>query len=241
MPTQNSLNKAHIGALNKSVPPECLYCEKRCPDMGQLRFHMRLHIGIRPYKCQLCNYKHWYKTQMKNTHFPNVHGRKGIDTDVITNIEDERKLETTVEQDIQEIRGNQERRQRGENIGGKKLPPREAGAVDHDYYLTKYDSIPYPLPKSVQQESHLVYEVNQNGIPIPKLRPENNLMNQNSNHVMIGANNKIRYLPTPNGATNLSVDSNNTYQTTNHITYPCSTVQNDFKDLSIDKLLENDF
>merc|ERR1719167_1731497 len=88
---------------------------------------------------------------MQNIHFVNVHHRKGLLTDIETDLEIEKRMEAKVEEDAQEIRDNRSKAMRGESVGEKKMPPRETGAVNHEYFLQKYDdNNVYPLPSNNQ-------------------------------------------------------------------------------------------
>merc|ERR1712109_205306 len=89
-----------------NVLHECIYCEKTFGHTGQIKTHLRAHVGMRPYKCALCNYRHWYKTPMQNIHFVNVHHRKGLLSEIETDIEEEKRMEAKVEEDANEIRAN---------------------------------------------------------------------------------------------------------------------------------------
>ena len=40
----------------KGVLPECLYCEKKFPSSSNIKAHVKIHYGLRPYKCSLCNF-----------------------------------------------------------------------------------------------------------------------------------------------------------------------------------------
>merc|ERR1712156_142112 len=115
--------------LNKLVNPECIYCDKRYSNMGPIRPHLRLHLGVRPYKCAECEYKHWEKNTMMTNHFVLTHGRKGNIEDIKTDFELEKQLEDKVEEDVLEIRENQRKRNRGDPVSPKKQPPRDIGAV----------------------------------------------------------------------------------------------------------------
>jgi len=121
------------------ILPECLYCDKKFPHAGQIRVHLKSHYGIRPYKCALCNYRHWYPTPVLSTHFKNVHGRKGQPSDVVTDKEEENKMTEKVEQEAIEVRQNQREINEGKPKKEKKIPDREGGTVYHEYYLGKYD------------------------------------------------------------------------------------------------------
>jgi len=123
--------------LNKLVKPECLYCKKYYSNMGQVRPHLRLHYGLRPYKCAECEYKHWEKNTMMTNHFVLTHGRKGNIEDIKTNFEEEKALEDKVEEDVLEIRENQRRKNRGEPVGEKKMPPRDIGQVFHEHRTSR--------------------------------------------------------------------------------------------------------
>merc|ERR1712156_34627 len=64
----------------------------------------------------MCNYKHWMKGEMVSGHIIRVHGRKGSEDDIITN----------VEEDAQKIRDIQTRVFRGEPAPEKISPARES-------------------------------------------------------------------------------------------------------------------
>ena len=99
-------NRGDVG-LNKIVQPECLYCAKKFTNMGPMRPHLRKHIGIRPYKCAQCDYNNWQKCTILADHFVLAHGRKAVETDALTNVDEEKALEDQVEADVIEIRENQ--------------------------------------------------------------------------------------------------------------------------------------
>merc|ERR1712223_275674 len=122
-------NGTHI---NRLIPPECNYCEKKFTDMGKIRHHLRLHIGIRPYQCKMCIYRHWFKSQMMSTHYVN-HGRKGVLTDIITHEAEEKRLLEKIEEDVAYIRENQELIYRGDKPMDKKIAGRENGEIYQEY------------------------------------------------------------------------------------------------------------
>jgi len=115
------------------VQPECLYCDNKFREIKHIKPHLRKHYGIRPSTCRQCNFKHWDKTQMKNGHFFKMHGRRGDDSDLNTDFEEEKRLEDMLEEESKEIRENQVKMQMGQPVGPKKVPPRELGSIYHDY------------------------------------------------------------------------------------------------------------
>lgn len=131
----------------KGILAECLYCDKRFTHAGSIRVHLRSHAGFRPFRCSLCNYGHWYKPPILNRHFLNVHGRKGKDAEAVTDPEEEKKMIDKVEEEAKEVRENQRNEYYGQPKKPKKVPDREGGAVNHEYYLGKYDGSQFSGPQ----------------------------------------------------------------------------------------------
>jgi len=206
------------------ILPTCLYCDKKFPHAGQIRVHLRSHSDIRPYKCSLCNYRHWYKTPMLNSHFVNVHGRKGTAADVVTDIEEEKKLVAKMEEEAAEVRENQRLEQQGKPVKEKKIPAREGGTVFHEYYLGKYDDGTQLPPQSK-------YDL-----------PENTTKKLPLSAKLSEAYNNIKTVPNSNGGRNLGPNSNNVVLTTNRFQPEPVNVPSEYdKSISLDKLLNNDF
>jgi len=97
--------------------------------MGPMRVHLRKHLGLRPFKCALCDYRHWEKNNLLSAHFILAHGRKSVDSDAILLPEVDKQLEDEVEKGILEIREIQIKIKNGEPVGPKKSTPREFGRV----------------------------------------------------------------------------------------------------------------
>merc|ERR1712212_654336 len=70
-----------------------------------------------------------------------MHGRKGLEKEILVDVEEEKRIFDRVEKDIEEIRLNQEKRFRGEPVGEKKMPGRETGEIYQEYRYVefKYD------------------------------------------------------------------------------------------------------
>lgn len=122
-------NPQDFRGLNKAVKPECLYCDRVYTNMGPMRVHLRKHLGMRPYKCATCDYKHWDKGDPMKNHVILTHGRKFVDEDIVTLTEVDKQLTDMVEQGIMEIRDIQIKKKHGEKVTGKKSTPREIGQV----------------------------------------------------------------------------------------------------------------
>merc|ERR1712156_478702 len=133
------------------VLPECLYCDQKFHNAGKIRVHLRSHSKIRPFKCALCNYSNWYKQPLLHSHFVTVHGRKGLSTDVHTNVDEENELVAKIEEEAKEVREIQKYVYQGNPEPDKRVPDREAGLRD----LRKYDG---PQPSSTPENN----DVNKN-------------------------------------------------------------------------------
>jgi len=212
---------------------ECLYCNKKMPMSGSVRPHLRLHSNMRPYKCKLCHYKHWTKTQISNTHIVMVHGRKGTLEDVETNIEEEKEMERKIEDEAAEIRDNLARARQGLPNGPKKKPDREAGAVNH---RNRYPDFPGVLPGEEKKPNESTnnnagggnsqangYGNYGNNVQVPYQYPVQNNNIGGQNHTTYNYNNAIQ-----------PPYQNQVQQSYNH-------VPDHLKDLSLDNLLNNNF
>jgi len=206
------------------ILPECLYCDKRFMRAGAIRVHLRSHSGLRPYKCALCSYRHWYQTPMLTSHFVNVHGRKGTAKDVVTDTDEENKLVAKVEEEAQEVRNIQRRIFQGEPKPEKKIPDREGGQVFHEYYLGKYDDGSQPsTPKESTEEE------NNTSKKLPLSAKLSEAYNNNRNS------------PNSNSARNPGSNINNVTQVPSRVQNDPVNVPNELKQLPLDKLLNNEF
>merc|ERR1712212_596823 len=98
-----------------------------------VKYHLKKHVGLRPFTCSMCNFRHWDSLQLRNTHFPNMHGRKGLMTDFVIDHEIEKTLEQQIQEEYQEIRANQVREYRKEPLSAKKVASRDMGSIYNDY------------------------------------------------------------------------------------------------------------
>jgi len=205
------------------VYPECLYCEKKFLKAGTIRVHLRSHSGIRPYKCAICDYRHWYKNPVLSTHFINKHGRKGVDADVLTDIDEENRLIAKTEEEAHEVRSNQKLVYQGHPKKEKKIPEREGGAVFHEYNLRKYDGTLFPPPENNEEENDTSKK-----LPLSAKLSE-------------AYNNNNRSSPNSNFGRNHISNSNNVQRAPSRVDYEPANVPSELKELSIDKLLNNEF
>jgi len=199
------------------IIPVCLYCDKKFPHTGQIRPHLRLHSGFRPYKCSQCDYRHWYKTQITNNHYLNMHGRKGDTTDVVTDFEEEKRLEDHVEEDAIKIRENQTKERNGIPLSPKKSAAREAGAVYHEY---KYNEFKYNCGA---------------------FEKEDNNNNKTRNYGANDRNNNQGYAQKQNSGMKESFPTQKPNRIQYQRVYEQNDIPSDLKELSIDALLNNEF
>ncbi|EFA04052.2 zinc finger protein OZF [Tribolium castaneum] len=70
----NHLKKKHLG-LGKPPNAVCTECGKQCGSAAELKVHVRVHTGERPYKCDICNKRFIAKGNL-NSHKWRHTGRK---------------------------------------------------------------------------------------------------------------------------------------------------------------------
>merc|ERR1712156_26023 len=212
--------------LNKLVPLECLYCDKKYNNMGQVRPHLRIHIGMRPFKCKLCDYRIERKCTIMNNHFVLAHHRIGTEDDVITDHDLNDQFEAKVEEDVIEIREIQMKKYRGEPVGEKKKSPRDMGVRTNPIQGgMNYRPLPDVQP-SINQNSNRNFNVIQNNSPALASK-----LSQAYNYQM--------NMPIPVGAGGFNINQNDNPPISSP-SPPKGTIEG-YNDIPLDKLLNNDF
>lgn len=97
-PTSNQRKPAGTGNL------KCPHCEKTFVSKESARPHLEGHTGIKPFKCKLCDYTSNKIYNVNVIHFPKSHGRKGLDSDVITDEVQKNNLRETVMKDCERMK-----------------------------------------------------------------------------------------------------------------------------------------
>lgn len=119
---RNVPNFVRARRQSTTVSHKCLHCEKTFLEMAHLRIHLRMHSGINPYKCQMCDFKSFNKATVMSNHFQNVHGRYGTNIDVCTDLQALARLEQRIAAESEQILQNVRREQQGEQFLNQVAP-----------------------------------------------------------------------------------------------------------------------
>ena len=78
--------EVHLRRHHQPRDLQCPHCDKKFETRHQASKHLLVHTGIKPYKCNLCQYASYRQDNVLSVHFAKSHGRKGTSADILVDI-----------------------------------------------------------------------------------------------------------------------------------------------------------
>ena len=78
--------QVHLRRNHQPRDLQCPHCDKKFETRDQAIRHLVVHTGLKPYKCVQCQYSSYRQCNVMSVHFLKSHGRKGSQSDVLTDI-----------------------------------------------------------------------------------------------------------------------------------------------------------
>ena len=78
--------QVHLRRNHQPRDLQCPHCDKKFETRDQAIRHLVVHTGLKPYKCVQCQYSSYRQCNVMSVHFVKSHGRKGTQSDVLTDI-----------------------------------------------------------------------------------------------------------------------------------------------------------
>ena len=78
--------QVHLRRNHQPRDLQCPHCDKKFETRDQAIRHLVVHTGLKPYKCVQCQYSSYRQCNVISVHFLKSHGRKGSQSDVLTDV-----------------------------------------------------------------------------------------------------------------------------------------------------------